>query len=135
VATNSPSNSGPYQRLGGKERVSFGTYMSTEEECSDVASIEQKPSELMSAVECFHAQKFKATMDVQGDKRAVLKVTGSGNSRKQKTPIKAIVKEALEDLVDDEENNVMIKMEVANPMELTKEIQAMTIYKPCQQNL
>jgi hypothetical protein len=51
---------------------------------------------------------------------------GSGNSKKQKTSIKASVKEALKTLVDDEENDVMIKMESADPMGLTKEIQAMS---------
>jgi hypothetical protein len=42
VARNSPSNSGPSQHSGGKERVSFGTNMSTDEECSDGGLVEQK---------------------------------------------------------------------------------------------
>jgi hypothetical protein len=86
VAGNSPSNSRPSQRSGGKERVSFDTKMSTDEECSDGGSVEQKAQELMSIVERFHARKFKATMRARADKRAVLKVTGSSSSKKQKKP-------------------------------------------------
>jgi hypothetical protein len=47
-------------------------------------------------------------------------------ARSKKNPVKASMKEALKAMVDDEESNVLIKNEAADPMELTKEVQAMS---------
>jgi hypothetical protein len=69
----------------GKERVSFGTNMSTNEELSDGGSVEKMLKAPLSDIECFHAQKFKG--DTTGGKRVVLKISGGGNPKKQKTPV------------------------------------------------
>jgi hypothetical protein len=59
VTCNSTRMSQASQNLGGKERVSFGTNMSTEEENLDGRSMEQKPPELMTVIKQFHMRKFK----------------------------------------------------------------------------
>jgi hypothetical protein len=46
------------QKSGDKERVSFGTNMLTDEECSDGGLVEKKPQALKTAVERFHARMF-----------------------------------------------------------------------------
>jgi hypothetical protein len=46
----------------------------------------------------FHARKFKG--DVCGGKRVVLKITGGGGPKKQKTPVKTCVKDAMSALVE-----------------------------------
>jgi hypothetical protein len=56
---NASRESGKFQGFREKERVSFGTNMSMDDESSDSGSMEQKDSKLMMTVECFHASKFK----------------------------------------------------------------------------
>jgi hypothetical protein len=55
----------------------------------------------------------------------MLKVIGPGSRKKQETPIKACMKEALKDMVDVEVVDVTINKEIADPKELTKEAQAL----------
>jgi hypothetical protein len=85
-----------------KERISFRTNMTTEEESSDGGSVEQKPVGAMTAIERFHARKFKGKDETGTGKHAVLKITGAGRSKKQRTPIKTHLKEALNELVGEE---------------------------------
>jgi hypothetical protein len=81
---------------GGRERVSFGTNMSTEDECSDSGSVEMRDPRLMIAVERFHARKFKDQSKAQGEKRAVLKVMGAGSNKKQKPLLSQVCRKPLE---------------------------------------
>jgi hypothetical protein len=55
----------------------------------------------------------------------MLKVTGAGSRKKQETPVKACMKEALKAMVDVEVVDVTINKETADPMELMKEAQAL----------
>jgi Fic family protein len=74
--------SGEAQNSGGKERVSFDTNMSMEDECSDGGPVVQKAPPQMTVVEQFHARKFKEHHGSKAEKRAVLKVTSVGSSKK-----------------------------------------------------
>jgi hypothetical protein len=79
----------------GKERVLFSTNMATDKEDSDSGNVEQYGSKLDSAVARFHAWKFGSGDKKASDKRHGLKVQGSGHAKKQKTPIKNSVKDAI----------------------------------------
>jgi hypothetical protein len=67
------------------ERVSFGTNMTMKDESSDGSSMDQKSSGLMTAIERFHARKFRRQNEASTGKRAVLKITGARSSKKQRT--------------------------------------------------
>jgi hypothetical protein len=86
----------------GKERVSFRTNMTIEEESSDGGSVEQKPVGAMTTIEQFHARKLKGKDETGTGRHAVLKITGVESSKKQRTPIKMHLKEALNELVGEE---------------------------------
>jgi hypothetical protein len=86
----------------GKERVSFRTNMTIEEESSDCGSVEQKPVGAMTTIEQFHARKLKGKDETGTGRHAVLKITGVESSKKQRTPIKMHLKEALNELVGEE---------------------------------
>jgi hypothetical protein len=94
--------------LAGRERVSFGTNMTIEDESSDGGSVEQKSVGQLTAIERFHAHKFKRQSEATIGKRAVLKIIGAGSSKKQCTPVKKCMKEALGALVNSEETGRMI---------------------------
>jgi hypothetical protein len=87
--------------VGGKDRVSFGTNMTTEDESSECDSVEQRDLKLLTAVEHFHARRLKDQRGTKEDKRAVLNVAGAGSSKKQKTPVKSCVQEAVKGLMLD----------------------------------
>jgi hypothetical protein len=87
----------------GRDGVSFGTDMSTEEEISDGRSVEQDTQPFMTTVERFHARKFRDNGGQSVDKRAILKVIGGGSNKKQKTPIKDCVKGMLKNLLETED--------------------------------
>jgi hypothetical protein len=65
--------------VGGKDRVSFGMNMSTEDKSPERGSMEQRDPKLLSAVERFHAKRFTDQRRTKADKKAVLKV---GSSKK-----------------------------------------------------
>jgi hypothetical protein len=121
VTCNSTGTSQVSHNLGGKGRVAFGTNMLTEEEVSDGASVEQKPPELMIVVERFHMREFKDHHGAKAEKRAILKAAGLGNNKKQKTPVKSYVKDALQSLVDEQIVAGCREEGVEEPMELSKE--------------
>jgi ribosomal protein S20 len=58
---------------------------------------------------------------VQAEKRAILKATGSGSNKKQKTPVKSYVKEALESLMEVKVETGSKEDEADDLMELSKE--------------
>jgi hypothetical protein len=91
-----------------RERVSFGANMTIEDESSDGGSVEQKSVGQLTAIERFHARKFKHQSEATVGKRAVLKITGAGSSKKQCTPVKKCMKEALGALVSSEETGRMM---------------------------
>jgi hypothetical protein len=66
----------------GRERVSFGTNMSTEEESSDGRSVEQEDPTLMTAIQRFDVKKFRGKEGAVLDKGVVLKVIGGGSHEK-----------------------------------------------------
>jgi hypothetical protein len=66
-------------RMEGKERVSFGMNMSTEEEVSDSGSDPNDGWHLTTSIARFHARKFGAKADSGAGKRAVLKVEYRGS--------------------------------------------------------
>jgi hypothetical protein len=74
--------SNPKRNGGAKERVSFGTNMTTDEESPDGNSVVKTKLELATAVERFHARKFSA----KPDKGGALKVNCSSMAKKQKKP-------------------------------------------------
>jgi hypothetical protein len=91
---------------GSKERVSFGTNMSTDDESSESGSVQQSPARPSTAVERFHAKCFGGASDKAGEKKAALKVQGAGTSKKQKTPVKRNIKGMIEALEEGNRENV-----------------------------
>jgi hypothetical protein len=85
-----------------REKVSFGTNMTTDEESSDGCSVDQKLKEPMTAIERFHARKFGGSKESGAGKKVVLKIVGTGSSKKQQTPVKTGMKEALNALIEEE---------------------------------
>jgi hypothetical protein len=81
----------PGGNYSAKERVSFGTNMTSDEEPSEGNSMVKIELDLAMAVECFHARKF----GTKSKKRGALKVNNSGVTKKQKTPIKTSMQGAL----------------------------------------
>jgi hypothetical protein len=53
-------------RSAGRDRVSFGTYMSTNEEISDDGSVQLSKESPQTAVEQFHARKFQNKAEGSG---------------------------------------------------------------------
>jgi hypothetical protein len=76
--------------------------MTMEDESSYGGSVDQKMIAPMTAIERFHARKFRGKDDSCTGKWVALKITGVGRSKKQRTPVKAHMKEALSALVDSE---------------------------------
>jgi hypothetical protein len=68
----------PRAALEAKERVSFGTNMTSDGESSEGNLVVKMELELATAVERFHARKFGANPG----KRGVLKVNSAGTSKK-----------------------------------------------------
>jgi hypothetical protein len=101
MACNSDNANDVSCRSGGHERVSFGTYMSTNEEVSDDASMQRAKVTPPTAVERFHARKF-GDKGNNADKRYVLKVTGWSGNKRQRILVKSVVKDVLQALVKDE---------------------------------
>jgi hypothetical protein len=84
-----------------KERVSFGTNMTTEDELPGNDSCMQEDAKLLTAVERFHARKFGARKMDGSEKWPVLKVGISSMVKKQKTPINTAVQGATRSLSQD----------------------------------
>jgi hypothetical protein len=74
--------------------------MSMEEDMSDDGTVEQKVNSQSTEIEHFHARRFKAKAEQSAEKRVILKVTGTGSNKKQKTLIKEHMKEALKDWME-----------------------------------
>jgi ribosomal protein L12E/L44/L45/RPP1/RPP2 len=106
----------------GKERVSFGTRMSTKEEVSKSGSEAKEGKQVTTAIERFHARKIGAKVGRSADKRAVLKVLSSGGVQKQKTPNKSSMQNVVQALEQDglEELINQMTQEVREPMEVAK---------------
>jgi hypothetical protein len=66
------------QHREGKERVSFGTNMATDDESSESGSVHKLPSWLETAIDRFHARKFGGKPSQKLEKREALKVQGLG---------------------------------------------------------
>jgi hypothetical protein len=105
--------SNPERNGGAKERVSFRTNMTTDEESSDRNSVVKTELELATVVECFHARKFSA----KPDKRGALKVNCSGTAKKQKKPIKTGMQGA-QKVLDKDKMEAMLQMTKTRPGEL-----------------
>jgi hypothetical protein len=101
--------------------VSFGMNMSTEDECSDSGLVEQRDPKLMTAVDHFHARKFKEINMLKGEKRVVLKVAGAGTNKKQRTAVKSSVQEAIKSLVQSRIDVQGDVVEHDDAMEMSKE--------------
>jgi hypothetical protein len=71
-ACNSAKASWEAQGSAGKERVSFGTNMMIEDESLDGGSVEQKPASQLTAIEHFHAHKFKCQSEANVEKMVIL---------------------------------------------------------------
>jgi hypothetical protein len=72
-----------YHGSGGREHVSFGTNMSLEEYVSDDGAMDQKADSQSTTIDRFHARRFKVKAGQSTEKRAILKVTGTGRSNKK----------------------------------------------------
>jgi hypothetical protein len=112
-----PENNMGTRGSPGRDRVSFGTDMSTEEEVSDGRLVKQKEPQMMAAVERLHAKKFRNKEVQNSEKKAILKVNGGGGNKRQKTPVKDYVKGALKCLMDTEEGEAMTHTEGEELME------------------
>jgi hypothetical protein len=73
-----------YHGSGGREHVSFRTNMSLEEDVSDDGAMDQKADSQSTTIDWFHARRFKVKAGQSAEKRAILKVTGTGSNKKQK---------------------------------------------------
>jgi hypothetical protein len=73
-----------YHGSGGREHVSFWTNMSLEEYVSDDEAMDQKADSQSTTIDRFHARRFKVKAGQSTEKRAILKVTGTGSNKKQK---------------------------------------------------
>jgi hypothetical protein len=70
-------------KTGGKERVSFGTNISSDEVMSNGTSVQQEAKLWSDAVERFHARKFRDKHLPNSDKQATIhKVAGTGSIKK-----------------------------------------------------
>jgi hypothetical protein len=78
---------------GAKERVSFGTNTSMDDESSDGRLVQDSALTLDTALAMFHARKFGTKESGAVEKRVTLKVHGIGNTKKHKTPVKENVKD------------------------------------------
>jgi hypothetical protein len=67
-----------------KDRVSFGTNMTTEDESSGKDSCQQVVDKLATAVDRFHARKFGVWKGESLEKRHVLKVVNPDKAKKRK---------------------------------------------------
>jgi ABC-type molybdate transport system ATPase subunit len=85
-----------------KERVSFGTNMSTDEESSVSESVKQDMHRIEVAITRIHSRKIAVTNELTKGKRLVLKVQGAGTKKRQKTPNKSSIREALEAMSEEE---------------------------------
>jgi hypothetical protein len=100
--------SGSMQDWGGKERVSFGTNISSDEVMSNGTSVQQEAKLWSDAVERFHARKFRDKHLPNSDKQATIhKVAGAGSIKKQKTPVKPCVKGVIKALMEEEDHAEM----------------------------
>jgi hypothetical protein len=112
VSNQEPIRSCSLHGVGGKDRVSFGTDMSTEESGESV-SAQEKDALKMTVVERFQEWKFGQKSSLRGDKRALLKVHKAGGSKKQKTPVKEGLKVAIRSLMKVESEGLEeVKMDV-----------------------
>jgi hypothetical protein len=116
-ACNSAEASWAAQGSAGREHVSFGTNMSTEDESSDGGSVEQKTIGPITAIERFQARKFGGKEDVSTGKRVVLKIMDAGSSKKQRAHVKSHMKEALCALVKTEDSKRTTRMVEDTSME------------------
>jgi hypothetical protein len=70
-------------------------------------------------VESFMQRNF-VTASSSSEKQVVLKVIGSGSSKKPKVPVKTCIKGVLKALVEDEDPNVMVNTGKEEPMDLSE---------------
>jgi hypothetical protein len=75
VVNKSLSASQNENHTEGKEQVSFGTNMSTEEEASDTGLEAQNEMQLTTTIKRFHAWKFGTKAGQSVDKRVVLMIS------------------------------------------------------------
>jgi hypothetical protein len=85
-SSNVQENSMGMRGSAGKDRVSFGTNMSTKEETSDRRSVEQVEPRQITVIERFHARKFRNKEDNKPDKKAILKVGRGGGGQETEDP-------------------------------------------------
>jgi hypothetical protein len=72
------------QGQGGKDRVSFGTNMFTEEDTVDSSLAQERDTPKVRVVARFHERKFGQKNTNNGDKRALLKVQGGADQRSRR---------------------------------------------------
>jgi hypothetical protein len=114
VVKPSQDNGGGEQQLEGKDRVSFDTNMSTDEESTESESVHGEEQNLLSVVERFHARKSAGKAPIGVERRTTLKVQGAGKTKKQKTPVKTSIRGAVKSLIKDEleENRIGTRSKV-----------------------
>lgn len=129
VAENSEAQGKLELSVSGKDRVSFGTNMTIEEDTSGSVSKGEEESKQLTAIERFHARKFgPKTVSSKG----ALKIAGTGREIEKPKKIKALlapgIQEAVQALIgqgkeyseavaavkmEAEEDNEVAEMEVA----------------------
>jgi hypothetical protein len=79
----------------------------------------------MTAIERFHARKYRDQQGSKADKRAILKVSSAGSSKKQKMLVKSCVQDALKELAKDRGEEQELKYVDVEPMETLKVVTGM----------
>jgi hypothetical protein len=83
VDGSSPNRSCSAQSGGAKERVSFGTDMSSSEESDNNANMQQHIQEMHTVVGKFHAKKFGSKTSAGAERKSTLKVQAGGATKKK----------------------------------------------------
>jgi hypothetical protein len=94
--------------------------MSVDDELSDSGSIQQAEPKQETAVDKFWARKFGDKGPSGTGKRAILKVAGTGGTKKQKTPSKSTIKGAIMALVEERSSEQKVQRAKVEPGEMTE---------------
>jgi hypothetical protein len=112
----STHESGSSRNDGGKERGSFGTNMSSEEDSEDSSTVQLAGQQTGLVVDKFVAHRGEARANKGVEKKVAMGIKGTSVLKKQKTAVKAAVKEVVQELIDEED--VEQKTKVRMDMEL-----------------
>jgi hypothetical protein len=121
IATKTASESWASPTQPGKERVSFGTDLSTEDDSMRSSADQDVVTQEKTAVDQFHDRKFGGNPTGKIDKRPNLKVQGPTRvTKKQRTPVKTALKGLVQDAEMEESSEAKMEEALASGAALTK---------------